>query len=589
MLSHARLSKAFWAEAVIYASHLVTILPTVGIGGKTPMELWSGKPVTDYDWLYVFGCSAYFHITESKLDSRAKKAMFLGFSFGTKAYRLWCLELKKVVLSRDVTFDEFGMLHSEKENLSLTSAQQVEFESQVVLTKTVQKVNNLDKWLHKNQTWELVQLPKEKKVISCKWVFAKEEDTPGIRYKARLVAKRYTQKEGIDYNEFDLELAQLDVITAFLNGNLDEEIYMAQLDGFKVPRKEYLACRLMKSLYGLKQSLRQWYKRLDQFMVEHKYTRSQFDHCVYFHKQHDGSMIYLLLYVDDMLIASMSKVEIYRLKSQLSQEFEIKDLGEAKIILGMEIKRDKVKGIVWLTQTQYLKKVLQKFGMDSSTKLVCMPLASHFKLSTFISPRTDDEQKHMANVPYANAIGALMYAMVCIRLDISHAVSMVSRGLSSLWQQSCCLVTGEGLRTIEVAMSDRLEELALINCYVVEREPGLLTTFGQCLRRLRKLDLSYNEILVDKEFVSMIASCNYLSELKLRGCKGLKNVAMVLISKSCKNLESVDIMYCGGIEAEAVELFVMNCPQLRWVHVEESKISDVARSWALSKFIEVIV
>ncbi|PSS35246.1 F-box/LRR-repeat protein [Actinidia chinensis var. chinensis] len=176
-------------------------------------------------------------------------------------------------------------------------------------------------------------------------------------------------------------------------------------------------------------------------------------------------------------------------------------------------------------------------------------------------------------------------------LENNHLLAVAEnfRGLSSLRLQSCCLVTGEGLRTIGLAMSYRLEELALINCDVVEREPGLLTTLGQCLRRLRKLDLSYNEMLVDKEFVSMIASCNYLSELKLRGCKGLTNAAMVLISKSCKNLESVDIMYCGGIKAEAVELFVMNCPRLRRVQVEESKISDVARLRASSKFIEVVV
>ena len=356
MLSHAGLSKAFWAEAVIYASYLVNRLPAAGIGGKTPMEVWSGKPVTDYDWLHVFGCSAYFHVTESKLDPRAKKAIFLGFSSGTKAYRLWCPELKKVVLSRDVTFDESGMLQlksSDKENLSPTSTQQVELESQAVPTKTVRKVDNPNvesddidttpdlkeaqtsqpaksiatsrqqrvirrparytdtvayalpviegvpctykdaiqntenlKWkkamdeemksLHKNQTWELVQLPKGKKAIGCKWVFAKKEDTLGIRFKARLVAKGYAQKEGIDYNEvfspvvkhssirillalvaqFDLELAQLDVKTAFLHGDLDEEIYMSQPDGFKVPNKEYLACRLRKSLYGLKQSPR---------------------------------------------------------------------------------------------------------------------------------------------------------------------------------------------------------------------------------------------------------------------------------------------------------------------------------------------
>ncbi|PAM64267.1 hypothetical protein CEJ63_19810, partial [Acinetobacter baumannii] len=122
--------------------------------------------------------------------------------------------------------------------------------------------------------------------------------------------------------QLDLELVQMDVKTAFLHGDLEEEIYMTQPDGFKVAGKENWACKLKKSLYGLKQSPRQWYKRFDQFMIGQEYTRSKFDNCVYFRRLQDGSFIYLLLYVDDMLIASKSKVEIEKLKTQLSSEFE---------------------------------------------------------------------------------------------------------------------------------------------------------------------------------------------------------------------------------------------------------------------------
>uniref|UniRef100_A0A5B6YTX5 Putative F-box/LRR-repeat protein 3 n=2 Tax=Davidia involucrata TaxID=16924 RepID=A0A5B6YTX5_DAVIN len=174
-------------------------------------------------------------------------------------------------------------------------------------------------------------------------------------------------------------------------------------------------------------------------------------------------------------------------------------------------------------------------------------------------------------------------------LNNNHLLAMAEnfRGLSSLRLQSCCLITGEGLKTLGVAMSNGLEELGLMNCDVVEREPGFLTTLGQNLRRLRKLDLSYNEMLVDKEFISMLVSSNGLCELKLRGCKGLTNVALVSMSKNCKHLESVDILDCCGIEAEAVELFVLNSPQLRYIQVEKSKISSVARMWASNKFIEV--
>ncbi|KAF8390486.1 hypothetical protein HHK36_025012 [Tetracentron sinense] len=175
-------------------------------------------------------------------------------------------------------------------------------------------------------------------------------------------------------------------------------------------------------------------------------------------------------------------------------------------------------------------------------------------------------------------------------LDNNHlsAVAENFRGLISLRLQSCCLVTGEGLKTLGASMSTKLEELALISCDVVEREPGLLTTLGQNLRLLRKLDLSYNEMLADKEFVSMFVSCSNLVDIKLRGCRGLTNGAVISLLKSCKLLESVDISRCWGIGVEAVEFLVLNSPRLRQVWVEESKLSDVAKAWASRKYIDVV-
>jgi hypothetical protein len=126
--------------------------------------------------------------------------------------------------------------------------------------------------------------------------------------------------------------------------------------------------------------------------------------------------------MNDMLIALKSKVGIDRLKAQLRIEFEMKDLGEAKKILGIEIQRDKRKGIIYLTQTQYLKTILQGFGVDGKTKPVSTPLAPHFKLIASMSPHIEEEYKHMAQILYAKVVGALMYAIVCTRLDISHAV-----------------------------------------------------------------------------------------------------------------------------------------------------------------------
>ena len=189
-------------------------------------------------------------------------------------------------------------------------------------------------------------------------------------------------------------------------------------------------CLLKKSLYGLKQSPRQWYKRFDSFMTKNSYTRSLYDSCVYYKKMHDGSFMYLLLYVDDMLIAAKNMASIVLLKKQLSQEFEMKDLGAAKKILGMEIIRDRKKGKLKLSQKSYVEKVLQRFNMTRA-KSVSVPFTAHFKLSAEMSPKTDEEQKHMASVPYSSAVGSLMYAMVCTRPDISHAVSVVSRYMAN--------------------------------------------------------------------------------------------------------------------------------------------------------------
>lgn len=171
-------------------------------------------------------------------------------------------------------------------------------------------------------------------MIGCKWVYKKKRGIPGVeppRYKGRLVAKGYSQVEDIDYNEVfapvvkhisirivlslvvneDLYLEQLDVKTAFLNGTLEEEIFMEQLEGYEAKGKEDMVCLLKKSLYGLKQSPRQWNKRFDGFMKDQGFRQSPYDQCVYVSGEDVKSMIYLLIYVDDMLLVSKS-MELFR-------------------------------------------------------------------------------------------------------------------------------------------------------------------------------------------------------------------------------------------------------------------------------------
>jgi len=531
MLLQAKMSKVFWAEAVHTAAHIVNRSPASAIDFKTPNEVWSGEP-SNYSYLRVFGCPAYYHVNEGKLEPRAKKAIFVGYVDGVKGYKLWCLSLLKFIVSRDVTFDESSILdprkvsvefsgnkNDEQVELPVELAKEKDQETQVkdesedvdleelavnepytiakgrekrqtrepeclidqanliayAFVAAQEEIKDLEpssyieatsckdvvQWrlamteemesLHKNQTWVLVKRQKGKRTVGCKWVYRKKEGIPEVedaRFKARLVAKGFSQKEGIDYNEifspvvkhssirvllalvaqFDLELQQLDVKTAFLHGDLEETIYMDQPEGFLAEGKEDHVCQLKKSLYGLKQSPRQWYKRFDAFMTTHEFSRSAFDSCVYHKKMSGNSMIYLLLYVDDMLIAANNITEINALKKLLSKEFDMKDLGAAKKILGMEISRED--GVVHLSQKRYIERVLERFNMHTC-KPVSTPLAPHFKLSELQMPQSEDEVEHMSKIPYASAVGSIMYAMVCTRPDIAQSVSVVSRYMSS--------------------------------------------------------------------------------------------------------------------------------------------------------------
>ncbi|KAH9733924.1 retrovirus-related pol polyprotein from transposon TNT 1-94-like protein [Citrus sinensis] len=238
MLSNAGLDKKFWAETVSYASHLVNRLPSAVIGGKTPMEMWSGKHAQDYDSLRIFRCPAYYHVKDGKLNSRARKAIFVGFKGGVKGFKLWDLEDKKFVCSRDVTFDEASMMKASSsqqvENKTKEVLQRVEFDATpyVPISSTSKKGSTMEVTPRvEEETWELIKLPKGKKAIGNKWVYTKIVKHTSIRILLALVA------------EYELEFTQLDVKTAFLHGDLEEEIYMIQPCGFRVAGKENNVCR----------------------------------------------------------------------------------------------------------------------------------------------------------------------------------------------------------------------------------------------------------------------------------------------------------------------------------------------------------
>jgi hypothetical protein len=228
-----------------------------------------------------------------------------------------------------------------------------------------------------NGTWELSERPHGCNRVGCKWVFKKKLRPDGTieKYKARLVAKGYTQKEGEDYFEtysliarlttirvllsmaasYGLIVHQMDVKTAFLNG----EIYMDQPDGFVVKGEERKVCKLLKSLYGLKQAPKQWHEKFDRTLTSVGFVVNEADKCVYYcHGGGEGDI--LCLYVDDIFIFGTIMKVIPETKSFLSKSFDMKDLGEAAVILNIKLIKNE-SGIT-LSQSHYVEKILRQFS-----------------------------------------------------------------------------------------------------------------------------------------------------------------------------------------------------------------------------------
>ncbi|KAD2393595.1 hypothetical protein E3N88_40572 [Mikania micrantha] len=301
--------------------------------------------------------------------------------------------------------------------------------------------------MYENHVWDLVELHPECRTVGCKWIFKKKTDMDGNvqTYKARLVAKGFTQTQGVDFEEtfspvamiksirillaiaayFDYEIWQMDVKTTFLNGHLTEDVYMVQHEGFVDPNNSNKVCKLNKSIYGLKQASRSWNIRFDQKIKEFGFIKNEDEPCVY--KKASGSYVtFLILYVDDILIIGNNIPMLKDVKSWLSKCFAMKDLGDAAYILGIKIYRDRSRRLIGLSQSTYIDKVLKRFSMQDS-KRGTLPMAHGTILSSNQSPKTNEEKKKMERVPYASAIGSIMYAMLCTRPDVSFALSITSR------------------------------------------------------------------------------------------------------------------------------------------------------------------
>jgi len=301
--------------------------------------------------------------------------------------------------------------------------------------------------MHDNQVWNLITPSEGLKTIGCKWVFKKKTDMDGKvqTYKARLVGKGFKQVHGIDYDEtfspvamlksirillaiaayYDYEIWQMDVKTAFLNGNLTEDVHMMQPEGFVDPKNSGKVCKLQKSIYGLKQASRSWNLRFDEVIKSFGFTKSEGEPCVYM-KFSGSAVVFLVLYVDDILLIGNDIPTLLNVKKWLGDNFSMKDLGEASYVLGIRIYRDRSRRLIGLSQSTYIDKVMKRFRMQESKKGF-LPLSHGVTLSKTQCPTSNEERKRMDKIPYASAIGSIMYAMICTRPDVSYSLSATSR------------------------------------------------------------------------------------------------------------------------------------------------------------------
>lgn len=299
------------------------------------------------------------------------------------------------------------------------------------------------KSLLNNNTWEITTLPDDKHSIPCKWVFKTKTDENGdiVKYKARLVIKGCSQKPGIDYTEVfspvvrlaslrylfalavkhDLDICQMDAESAFLQGDIEEQIYMKQPPMYENGQKENV-CLLKKSLYGLKQASRQWNKKIDFTMKKMGLSQSKLDPCIYFRIVNENNITFMAVYVDDLLLFTSNQETKSYIKEQLRKQFKIKDFGDLRYCIGIHVERDRKRGELYLDQRKYILDILQKYGM-SNCKTVKTPMDSNTKLNG----NGNLEETNIINFPYQEIIGCLLYISQVTRPDISFVVNMLSK------------------------------------------------------------------------------------------------------------------------------------------------------------------
>ncbi|KAJ9540464.1 hypothetical protein OSB04_026970 [Centaurea solstitialis] len=448
MMCRSTLPMSFWGHALETAAHILNRAPTKSVE-KTPYELWKGKK-PNISFLRIWGCEVYVkRPTSEKLKPKSDKCFFVGYPRTTVGYYFYNPEENKVFVARNGKFLEEKFLSSgntrkdvdlrvvDEENTTPIVEPEIQHENVEPQSEPIEEVQTQDlrrssrvrqepnrylgflvsqdsgdlnestsygeamsgseseQWqeamkaemqsMYDNQVWELTDLPQHSRAVGRKWVFKKKTDMDGNvhTFKARLVAKGFTQTH--------------------------EDAYMEQPEGFIDPKNPNKVCKLLKFIYGLKQASRSWNLHFDERIKEFGFTKSEFEPCVY--TKFSGSIVtFLVLYVDDILLIGN----------------DMKDLGEAAYILGIKIYRNRSKRLIGLSQSTYIDKILKKFRMDESKKGF-IPMQHGIVLSKTQCPVSSQDQDKMRSVPYASAIGSIMYAMLCTRPDVAYSVSVTSR------------------------------------------------------------------------------------------------------------------------------------------------------------------
>lgn len=509
LLQAKNLPNSLWGEAVATSIYLLNISPTRAVWNKTPFEVWSGKKPS-VSHLKIFGCIAYTLISQQnrqKLDCKSEKCIFVGYSSQSKAYRLYNPTSGKIIVSRNVVFDEFANWNwfenkkiqtaeiqieddiSVQKEVSIDSQTTTNAQSSLQLEARPRRQTqpssrlrdfevfqddaidaegdiihfamfaNIDPssygeaaekevWrnamkeemvsIERNGTWDLVNLPAGKEAIGLKWVFKTKYQADGKiqKYKARLVAKGYRQQYGVDYEEtfapvvrFEtvrvaLALAaqmkwpvfQFDVKSAFLNGDLQEEVYVSQPDGFVIKGKESKVYKLRKALYGLKQAPRAWYSKIDAYFQNSGFVRSENEPTLYLKKQ-VNDLLLVCLYVDDMIYMGSSSSLVFKFKENMMKTFEMTDLGKLHYFLGVEIIQ--AADGIFISQKKYAIDLLRKFKM-----LNCNSTATPMNVNEKL--QINDGSEPAEGKFYRSLVGGLIY--LCLtRPDIAFPVGVVSR------------------------------------------------------------------------------------------------------------------------------------------------------------------